>query len=139
MQRATLHLVLALAVLAPGSFRTSSRVALKNPLRVRVTSVNKDTVPFTIIRHDGFITLVDHPNPHSIDTLRATTPLELIGSGGTFLFLAGSPHNLRVEAWRQVGNTAHVAAEGARLTLRAERLDGVPDVHVEDGALAATP
>ena len=107
----------------------SNRTLLKNPIEIRVTSVNDVPVSFRVETRGGHLLRVGADcrwEPASGGT--TPTQLRAFPQGPGLLFLADSGRPLHVEAWRMFGDTRHVSGDGSALVVRARGPDDPPEV-----------
>ena len=120
----------ALALAAVMSLAARHTTLVKNPVEIRVTSVDGDSIEFTAESRGGYLALYTTDGKVVQSPKRATTPAEFRGfpSGVGLLFQAPAGRRLHVEAWRFYGDTTRVAADGNAIVVRAPLPTSRPDV-----------
>lgn len=125
--RRTLYPFLALLPL----LATTSVTRAKNPVEIRVTSLTGDAVRFRLEVRGGLLMRVgpdgrwtDAPGDASV------TPAQYRAApqGEGLLFTSDNGRPLHIEAWRMVGDTQHVSADGSVLVVRVPGPRDPPEV-----------
>ena len=107
-----------------------SRV-LKNPVEIRVTSTTGVSIPFRVETRGGVLIQVGADGRwYDAPGGARTTPAQLraFPQGPGLLLTSDNGQPLHVEAWRVVGNTQRVSADGRALVVRVASPRSPPEV-----------
>ena len=98
----------------------SNRTQLKNPVEIRVTSANGESVPFHVEVLGGSLVRVGADGrwyAASGGANRTPAQFRAFPQGPGLLFTSDQGQSLHVEAWRMLGNTLHSSLDGSALIL----------------------
>ena len=123
---------LLVLVLIPASVPVRGNTSpLKNPVEIRVMSVAGDSVRFHIeVRGGALIRVGADGRWYDDPGGTRTTPAQLraFPQGPGLLLRSDQGQRLHVEAWRMVGNSPHVSADGTALFVRTANPRSPPQV-----------